>query len=592
MKHTFFSRPAQALARRRFGVLAVAGLLVAGTALSASASVITTPDAADLAGAMASAGFPVTGSEFETLPPHGTPTAVGNSPLAGFPTDGPTYAILSTGDAGDADDPGSYTLGDNGGGHVRGDTDYDVVILRVDFTVPSELNCLQFDFKYLSDEWPTWVKSPFNDAFIAELDHSTWTTSGTTISAPDNFAFDPDGQPITVNAAGATAMQAQFADGTRYGGATPVLTAGTLLTPGSHSLFLSIFDQGDHIADSTVFLDNLKLSFAPTAADCPRGAAVKPATHIGLTPDRAVNQVGTMHTVDADLTDIGTHVPVSGGHVLFRVTGANPQTGEGITDAAGHASFSYAGHNPGQDAITACYDINDNGTCDAPDEPEASVFAAWQATAPPLLALTPPAATNVIGTTHTVTAHLTAGGGTAISGGHVLFTVAGANNLTGSAATNAAGDATFRYSSTSVGADQITACYDANDNGRCDLDEVTATSSKTWIAAAPALTLGPASATNPTGLNHTVSARLTSGTTPVENAAILFRVTGANVTSGEALTGRDGVATFSYLGVHPGHDTIAACYDAARNGTCGAGAAPPGRWHRRRARPGWRRPSG
>ena len=54
-------------------------------------------------------------------------------------------------------------------------------------------------------------------------------------------------------------MRAEFAAGTTYDGATPALTAATPLTPGMHSLYLSIFDQGDHVYDSAVFVDNLRV---------------------------------------------------------------------------------------------------------------------------------------------------------------------------------------------------------------------------------------------------------------------------------------------------------------------------------------------
>ena len=78
-------------------------------------------------------------------------------------------------------------------------------MLRVDLDVPSTANCLVgLDFRFLSEEFPEYVGSRFNDAFIAELDRSTWTTAGSTIIAPDNFALDPNGSAITINAAGQT----------------------------------------------------------------------------------------------------------------------------------------------------------------------------------------------------------------------------------------------------------------------------------------------------------------------------------------------------------------------------------------------------
>ncbi len=66
-------------------------------------------------------------------------------------------------------------------------------------------------------------------------------------------------------------MNATNATGTTYDGGTPLLRARTPVSPGAHSLFLSIFDQGDHILDSAVFLDNLSLSTVPPSI-CTPGA--------------------------------------------------------------------------------------------------------------------------------------------------------------------------------------------------------------------------------------------------------------------------------------------------------------------------------
>ena len=134
-------------------------------------------------------------ASFVALPPSGTPNAVSTTPLAGFPTAGPSYTIMTSGDATLADQPndsGSSGVG-LGGANVRGNTDYDVSILKIDLNVPVGINCLSFDFRFLSDEFPEFVGSSVNDGFVAELDNSTWTTVDSVINAPNNFAFDPSG---------------------------------------------------------------------------------------------------------------------------------------------------------------------------------------------------------------------------------------------------------------------------------------------------------------------------------------------------------------------------------------------------------------
>jgi hypothetical protein len=220
--------------------------------------------ATDLAQAMAFNPKQVTSALFATVPPRGNPAAVSTTPLAGFPRQGRSYAILSSGNALYADDPN--TSGNKGAANLgpllRGARD--VVIMRVNLAVPKKANCLSFRFRFLSEEFPEFVHSIYNDAFIAELDTSDWDASRSSpldpaISAPHNFAFDSAGRPIRVNSVGATSVAPSRAKGTTYHAATRILRASTPITSGRHALCLSIFDQGDRIYDSAVFLDRLTL---------------------------------------------------------------------------------------------------------------------------------------------------------------------------------------------------------------------------------------------------------------------------------------------------------------------------------------------
>lgn len=244
--------------------------------IAEAATITATRDAAAIAKALTrgeldvGSGF-VTSAAFDTIPPNGNPAATSTPTptpsLTDFPSDGGTFAILSTGDATRADDTpqSAFASASDGGGNVRGDSDYDVSILRLGLNVPSGANCLQIDFQFLSEEFPEFKGSAYNDAFIAELDptfgefSTAWTTSGSTITAPDNFAFDEDGNAISVNSLGETRVTAGQATGTIYDGATAPLVASVGITePGPHTLFLSLFDQGDSVFDSAVFLDGLR----------------------------------------------------------------------------------------------------------------------------------------------------------------------------------------------------------------------------------------------------------------------------------------------------------------------------------------------
>jgi Bacterial Ig-like domain (group 1) len=80
---------------------------------------------------------------------------------------------------------------------------------------------------------------------------------------------------------------------------------------------------------------------------------ITPQPKVELSPATAENPVGTTHTVTATVTESG--VPQSGVTVTFTVTGVNPQTGTGTTNAAGEATFTYTGKNAGTDMIVASF---------------------------------------------------------------------------------------------------------------------------------------------------------------------------------------------------------------------------------------------
>jgi hypothetical protein len=236
-----------------------------------------------MAEAMVDSSCGLVDADYETTPPLGTPTGVYSSSLTVFPTRGSTFGILTTGDFSAADTPnnaGNLGLA-LGGGNVRGDTDFDVVILRIDCTPASTANCLSLDFAFYSEEFPEFVGTQYNDAFIAELNMSTWTTNGSTIQAPDNFARDPLDAPVTVNSTGATSVTEENAAGTTYDAGTTLLVANTTFTPnmdlnganpGNISLYLSIFDQGDMVYDSAVFIDRIRAGTVNQAEECGEGA--------------------------------------------------------------------------------------------------------------------------------------------------------------------------------------------------------------------------------------------------------------------------------------------------------------------------------
>jgi len=249
-------------------------------------------------------------ARFVAVPPSGTPHGISDA-LSFFPTHGTTFGILTSGNVLIADDTNtSGASSSNVGGPAlpgRGNSAFDVTTLEINLATPAGANCLRLDFAFYSEEFPEYVGSVFNDAFIAELDRSTWV-AGFTIQAPDNFAFDQDGNVISINSTGVTGMNEINASGTTYDGATVLLQAATQVTAGTHNLYISIFDQGDHIYDSAVFVDNIRFeTVANPDTQCRPGAEQKAKVPLifipGVGGSRLFNDYGEVWPRMQDIFD-------------------------------------------------------------------------------------------------------------------------------------------------------------------------------------------------------------------------------------------------------------------------------------------------
>jgi len=194
--------------------------------------------------------------------------ATGQTPLSYFPTQSSSYAILCTGGAGQLEipNPGS------GNWTIDLDGSPDTVALHLRLKVPSGMQCMSFDFAFYSEEFPEWLNSRYNDAFLAEKGQTDIKTAhdpvtfNPIISSAYNFAFDSKKSTISVN----TAFGVSGNTGCSYDGVTPLLKAQTPVTPGATiDVYLTIMDVGDSYVDSAVFLDNFQWS---SDAACAEGA--------------------------------------------------------------------------------------------------------------------------------------------------------------------------------------------------------------------------------------------------------------------------------------------------------------------------------
>lgn len=100
---------------------------------------------------------------------------------------------------------------------------------------------------------------------------------------------------------------------------------------------------------------------------------------VALTPTAGSGQVGTGHTVQAQVSGGGT--AVAGVPVRFTVAGAVSDTESCTTDSTGACSITYQGPSqPGSDTITAYADTNGNGGRDD-GEPQGTAAWTWEDTA-------------------------------------------------------------------------------------------------------------------------------------------------------------------------------------------------------------------
>ncbi len=206
-----------------------------------------------------------------TLGADSSSVLVSSTTIGSFPRAGGSYLILSTGDA-------SAVVGGSPGEFISTDLPFanqgadgnDLTSVRFEVTPPAAATCMAFDFQFMSEEYPEYIGVQFNDIFTAELNESEFFMSaGSQVAAPNNFAYDTDGNFISVN----TVLGFAPATGTRMDGSTEALVAVSKIeknNAGNATLILSIQDVGDSVYDSAVLLDNFRWLYGN---NCDRGVS-------------------------------------------------------------------------------------------------------------------------------------------------------------------------------------------------------------------------------------------------------------------------------------------------------------------------------
>lgn len=173
-----------------------------------------------------------------------------DAPLAGvLGSNTNPILIMSTGLASQVAD--ANTSGGQGTDLGAGGAGGDDVTLTFTITAPINADNFIFDFTFLSEEFPEFVGSQFNDFFSVLI-------------GGQEVALDTAGDPITVN--NNFFDGSLSTEGTLFDGRTPLLRVTAPLTPGGQTLDvqLRIADVGDGIFDSAAFISNFGFSSRQT----------------------------------------------------------------------------------------------------------------------------------------------------------------------------------------------------------------------------------------------------------------------------------------------------------------------------------------
>jgi hypothetical protein len=183
--------------------------------------------------------------------------------FAAFPTNGPSFGMISTGDTDLMNDPNNEGSLSTSLGGLNTNEGNDLVGFSITFNAPAGANCLNADVKMLSEEFPEYVGSVFNDFAAASMNNTASPTVDTTTqdpSLPGNFLFDGSFPPNELEINTSQLVSAAAAAGTTYDGATPTLFTQTPVSSGaSNTVRFWTGDLGDPAWDTTLFVDNVRI---------------------------------------------------------------------------------------------------------------------------------------------------------------------------------------------------------------------------------------------------------------------------------------------------------------------------------------------
>ncbi len=174
-------------------------------------------------------------------------------------------ALFTTGYASQVTSGEDHDLGTTGHDPIEpGSPVHDQALLTLELTVPEGMHSIEFDWYFMSREYPYYVGSDYNDRFTVIQEGQLYE---------GNIVFDNEENVVDVNNAMFTVTDALSLDGTGFwrvsgvsqsgydGGGTGWITTRSPVEPGETiSLRFDVHDVADGIYDSGVLVDNFRWS--------------------------------------------------------------------------------------------------------------------------------------------------------------------------------------------------------------------------------------------------------------------------------------------------------------------------------------------
>jgi uncharacterized repeat protein (TIGR01451 family) len=249
-------------------------LFTAGVSLTSNNARAGSYDGADLANAILTNTSTLIDSSYTDTDQSGTRQAIVLSSLGTMqPTDGTTFALLSTGIAGNT----PVTSNENNPGSERGEwftggqygQPRDKATLTLTLQVPQYMHYIYYDIQFFSAEYPEYVGTQYNDKLTVTVDSPSHgpTTYVCDVNSGD-FILDANAIPGTGFDIFATSGRPGDVDWvtTNPGpgadaGATALITREHPVSPNEQiTITFDIKDTGDNQFDSAAFIDNIMFS--------------------------------------------------------------------------------------------------------------------------------------------------------------------------------------------------------------------------------------------------------------------------------------------------------------------------------------------